>query len=104
MGVYKANRYGDRILRVVSAYAGTPGGSEASELRNKLSDASAPAASYRDSLIAAGKTEAYQSWSEEEDARLTREHYERCSMDEMIKNHKRTRGAILARLRKLNLI
>ena len=99
MGIYKANRYGDRILRVISAYAGTPASSAAAERGARASD-SPP--SGRDGVTSEGK--AGQSWSEAEDAQLTREHYGRCSLDEMVKIHQRTRGAILARLRKLNLM
>ena len=58
----------------------------------------------KDRAAAAGKTEAWQPWSAEEDRQLKREHEEGKSAGEMAKIHKRTYGAIRSRLKKLGLL
>ncbi len=60
--------------------------------------------SYRDKVIAGGSTEAYQSWTKEEDMQLIRERKEGKTTRELSEIHKRTRGAIRSRLKKLDLI
>ena len=71
MGLFKANRYGDRMLKLIDRY------------RN-------PAA--------------YQPWTPEEDERLRREVQKQIPIRELAESHRRTRGAILHRLKKLGLL
>ena len=94
MGVFKANRYGDRILRVVARFetGGGPAGKSAGK-----------PGSHREQVIAEGKAKAYQSWTEKEDQRLSEEFRAGLPLQELADRHHRTRGAILSRLRKLGL-
>lgn len=99
MGIYKANRYGDRILQAIRAYAPAP----------SASGDTAPAekgrfAAYKDGVIAKGCTEAYRSWTGEEDRQLIAEHKSGKTIKEIAGIHKRTIGAICSRLKKLGLI
>ncbi|MDF2610535.1 MAG: recQ, partial [Lachnospiraceae bacterium] len=59
---------------------------------------------YKEDLLAKGKTKAYASWSEEEDQQLTREFLQGMNMRELSELHKRTNGAMKSRLKKLGLI
>ena len=52
-------------------------------------------------IIEKGNTSADQPWSEEEDRRLIREHEEGKSIRELSEIHKRTKGAVKSRLKKL---
>ena len=106
MGIYKANRYGDQILRVVRRYAPEPmpkekasGGTAEKDSRDTAR--SGTLQSYRDHVIAKGNTEAYQSWTTQEDRQLIREHEEGKTIKELSEIHKRTQGAIRSRLKKL---
>jgi len=90
MGVYKARRYGDEILKLVERYApekktGKPAG-------------------HREKLQADGKTEAYQPWSTAEDNRLADEYRRKVPLAQIAEEHRRTRGAILSRLKKLEMV
>ena len=81
MGLFKANRYGDRILQVIQRYAPEPESGKAKSLgktQKKALPTNRPGTfnAYRDEVIAKGNTEAYQPWSEEEDRQLIREHEE----------------------------
>jgi len=96
MGVYKTNRYGEQILAVIRRYAPEPESAPAAR-RGAFQE-------YKANVIAKGSTEAYQSWSKEEDRQLAREHEEGKTPKEMAEIHKRTRGAIRSRLKKLELI
>ncbi len=132
MGLYKANRYGDRILQVMRPYLSPAPGQEkqrpsavrraetrsteagnreaaetddaqtGSTLRKKIDDT--VSAGWRERIIQRGSTEAYAPWTEEEDARLKEELKAHKTPKEMSEMHHRTRGAILSRLKKLNLI
>ena len=107
MGVYKAGRYGDRILAVISRYAPEPEAKEAKTARKASKGGAASSRTFeemKDRAAAAGKTEAWQPWSAEEDRQLKREHEEGKSAGEMAKIHKRTYGAIRSRLKKLGLL
>jgi ATP-dependent DNA helicase RecQ len=96
MGVYKTSRYGEQILAVIRRYAPEPESAPAAR-RGAFQE-------YKANVIAKGSTEAYQSWSKEEDRQLAREHEEGKTPKEMAEIHKRTRGAIRSRLKKLELI
>ena len=109
MGLYKANRYGDRILRVIERYAPEPvtGKSKGS---GKTPDHGARKAgsgsfqAFKEKMIAKGSTEAYQSWTNEEDRQLIRERENGKTIREISELHKRTQGAIRSRLKKLGRI
>ena len=86
-------------------------------LRNRLQEKDAPAREsrkgkhmtsgsgfYREQVIQAGNTSAYESWTAEEDAQLAEEFRRHKTPKEMSEIHHRTRGAILKRLQKLKLI
>ena len=112
MGVFKANRYGDRILRLIERFAPSDRKAERREEHGRDSrrrNADSGGASgrsfmeYREQLAAEGKTEAYQPWTTAEEERLKQEFRENRTLKEMAEAHQRTRGAILKRLRKLGL-
>ena len=106
MGVYKANRYGDQILRVIQLYSPKASGKEKEKkktsIRIPVTDSSYE--TYKDKVIKAGNTEAYQPWTKEEDQQLIREHASGKTTKELSEIHKRTRGAIQSRLKKLGLV
>ena len=109
MGLFKAGKYGDDILRVIRHYAPEPepkrterSGKEEADI--DCSPQQGDFQSYRDKVIAGGSTEAYQSWTKEEDMQLIRERKEGKTTRELSEIHKRTRGAIRSRLKKLDLI
>jgi ATP-dependent DNA helicase RecQ len=94
MGVFKANRYGDQILLVIRRYAPEPepNKTKSSGKAQKKSARTAHPGSfqaYKDKVIEKGSTEAYQSWSKEEDQQLIREHKEGKTTKEMAEIHKR---------------
>ncbi len=105
LGLYKAGRYGDRILKVVARYV--PEQKQQSEVPSKKakkakpSDRPGPLQAYKEKVIASGSAEAYQPWTEQEDRQLIRESEEGKSLREMAEIHKRTSGAIRSRLKKL---
>ena len=112
MGVFKANRYGDRILRLIERFAPEKQGRKASaEKSGPVKPAPPPAertqrgtfTEIKDRLVAEGNTEAYQPWTSGEEEQLRREFRENRTLKEMAEIHKRTRGAILKRLRKMGL-
>ena len=123
MGTYKANRYGDRILEIVRQFRSRDGKPPAGNSgKRKKAEAETGSAysghksalmeklratgngSYREQVIRAGKTAAYGSWTAEEDAQLAEELRQHKTPKEMSEIHRRSRGAILSRLRKLKLI
>ena len=109
MGVFKAGRYGDQILQVVRRYAPRPEpGKSLSGGKHKKEDGrEAPHESFqafKDRIIARGSTEAYQPWTKEEDQQLIREQQEGNTIKELSEIHRRTRGAIRSRLKKLGRI
>ena len=108
MGVFKANRYGDQILLVIRRYVPEPepkktmsSGKGKKESKHITHPGTFQA--YKDNIIANGNTEAYQSWTKEEDQQLMREHEEGKTTKEISEIHKRTQGAIRSRLKKLEL-
>ena len=112
MGVFKANRYGDRILRLIERFAPEKQGRKASAEKSGPVKPASPAAErtqrgtfteIKDRLVAEGNTEAYQPWTSGEEEQLRREFRENRTLKEMAEIHKRTRGAILKRLRKMGL-
>ncbi len=100
MGEYKANRFGEQILEAVRKHTRP-------EKKTGISRHSAKktvkGVSYREDLIQKGKTEAYQSWSRQEEDQLTAEFRSGRSVREMADKHRRTGGAIRSRLKKLKL-
>ena len=109
MGLFKANRYGDQILPVIRHYAPEPEPKKTKSSGKEQKKSKQPARpgtfqALKDKLAAKGSTEAYQSWSQEEDQQLIREHEEGKTIKEMSEIHKRTYGAIRSRLRKLERI
>lgn len=106
MGLFKANKYGDEILRVIRHYAPDPEPKKTRHSGNGKASAGSPAPqgafrAYKDNVIAKGSTEAYQSWSQEEDQQLILEHKKGKTIKELSEIHKRTQGAIRSRLKKL---
>ena len=98
MGIYKAARYGERILALVDRFAPREGGEKTKtpvKAKKKRTFAE-----YLETLQTDGKTGAYQSWSEEEDQQLRREMQEGLTVAQMAEVHKRTRGAIRSRIKK----
>ena len=61
-------------------------------------------AAYRDQVIEAGHTEAYEPWTKEEDRQLIREYESGKTTKELSEIHKRTKGAVRSRLKKLGQI
>ena len=109
MGLFKANKYGEEILRIIKHYA--PASAPKKEKKpgkHKTGDHQPAQAggfqAYKDKVIAEGSTEAYQPWTEEEDRQIIREHHEGKSIQEISEIHRRTQGAIRSRLKKLEQI
>ncbi|MBO7663483.1 MAG: DNA helicase RecQ [Clostridia bacterium] len=105
MGIFKANRYGDQILQVIRLFSPAV---PKKKKEKKKADSSVPAkagsfAAYKDQVIEAGHTEAYQAWTKEEDRKLISEYESGKTPKELSEIHKRTRGAIQSRLKKLGL-
>ena len=100
MGLFKAGKYGDAILRMIRYYAPEPEKQKASKEENR---GTGKFQTYKDKVIARGNTEAYQSWSKKEDDQLLREQADGRTVREMSAIHKRTEGAIRSRLKKLEL-
>ena len=108
MGLFKANKYGDEILRVIQRYVPEPEPQkEKHSPKKKTGDThsvrSGSFQAYKDRVISDGKTEAYQSWTKKEDQQLILERAEGKTIHEMSTIHKRTPGAIRSRLKKLDL-
>ena len=103
MGIYKANRYGDRILDILRRYQPREKDTPAREERTRTPGAGGNG-SCRAQVTGAGNTSAYASWTAEEDAQLAEEFRQHRTPKEMSEIHHRTRGAILKRLQKLKLI
>ena len=109
MGVFKANRYGDQILSVIRRYAPQPEPKKTKSTGKAAKETAhtahpGPFQAFKDKVVANGSTEAYQPWSEKEDQQLIREHEEGKAIKELSEIHKRTRGAIRSRLKKLGRI
>ena len=104
MGLYKANKYGDRILAVISAYMPSASPEEGKQKKKQPAEEKQPAETYRDRVIRSGSTEAYQPWTEAEDRQLAEELEAGMPLKRMAEIHRRTRGAILSRLRKLGKV
>ena len=67
-------------------------------------DRSASLPSYRDQVLASGKTQAWEPWDDEEDDRLITEYYQGLTFDAIAEIHKRTSGAIEHRLIRIGVI
>ena len=106
MGVFKANRYGDQILRVIHLFRPAAPGKrkEKKKTGSRIPSKEGSFAAYRDKVIEAGSTEAYQPWTKEEDQQLIREYESGKTTKELSEIHKRTAGAIRSRLKKLGLV
>ncbi len=105
MGLFKANRYGDRILQVIERYApATKSGKAKKSGKSKQSDHPGSFQAYKDKVIEKGSTEAYQPWTKEEDRQLIRERHEGKTTKQLSEIHRRTQGAIRSRLKKLGII
>ena len=107
MGLFKSNKYGEEILRLIRHYAPEPEPKKTGHPGEKA-QAGRPASqkgfqACKDRIIAAGNTEAYQSWTKKEDDQLAREQRAGKTVKEMAEIHKRTPGAIRSRLKKLEL-
>ena len=98
MGVYKAGRYGDRILSLVDQYVPTGKAPEPKTEKPKRTFQE-----YMATLQQRGQTGAYQPWDEKEDQQLIQEVKEGRSKKEIAEIHHRTTGAINSRIKKLNL-
>ena len=108
MGLFKANRYGDRILMIIRRYVPEPDARKTKKPKKGTADAPHAAKpggfqAYKDKIIARGSVEAYQPWTKKEDEQLIREQKEGKTITEMSEIHKRTSGAIRSRLKKLEL-
>ena len=114
MGLFKANKYGEEILRIIQHYVPesvnkpVSAHKKAKRTGKKTADdrhAVKPGGfqAYKDSVIEKGSTEAYQPWTEQEDKQIIREHEEGKTIREISEIHKRTEGAIRSRLKKLEL-
>ena len=108
MGMFKANKYGDRILPVIRRYAPEPDTQKVKKLKKQAAGSAHVAKAggfqaYKDKIVARGSVEAYQPWTKKEDEQLIREHKEGKTTKEMSEIHKRTPGAIRSRLKKLGL-
>ena len=106
MGLYKAGKYGEEILRLIQRYAPEPERKKTKSSGKAKADSGQPVRpgsfqAYKDQVIARGNTDAYQSWTKEEDRRLIHEQEEGKTIREMAEIHKRTQGAIRSRLKKL---
>ena len=107
MGVFKANRYGDAILTVIRHYAPETKKTKNGGKTQKADTHTARPGTFqaiKDKIVANGSTEAYQSWSKEEDQQLIREREGGKTTKEISEIHKRTVGAIRSRLKKLGRI
>ena len=109
IGLFKANKYGEEILRIIRHYAHEPKAGKVKDsgkakTGGAQSDRRGDFQTYKDKVIAGGSTEAYQSWSKKEDLQLIREQEAGKTIKEMAEIHKRTRGAIRSRLKKLDRI
>ena len=106
MGVFKANRYGDQILQVIQLFrpAATGKKKEKKGTGRSGSPNIGSFAAFKDKVIEAGHTEAYQPWTKEEDQQLIREYESGKTTKELSVIHKRTYGALRSRLKKLKLI
>lgn len=103
VGVLKADKYSMRFTNLIESYmAGKLMQTHTNE-QNEHIDA-CDAISYRDKVISEGKTNAYQSWTTDEDTKLTSEYREGLPVEEIGKVHNRTSGAIRSRLLKLSII
>ncbi len=108
MGVFKAAKYGDQILPLIRRYAPESDfpktkGSAAGKVGAKQAAQSGAFQAYKDKVISSGSTDAYKPWTKKEDDQLLREQKEGKTIREMSEIHKRTRGAIRSRLKKLEL-
>ena len=105
MGVFKANRYGDQILRVIRLFSPVipEKRKEKKKTPNSISVKRGSFAAHKDRVIEAGNIEAYQAWTKEEDRQLIREYESGKTTNELSEIHKRTRNAIRSRLKKLGL-
>ncbi len=103
MGLFKANRYGDQILMVIRLYSRGIAKSKKEKRSAGEHSTSKPGGftAYKDSIIAKGKTEAYQPWTKQEDQQLIQEYQSGKTVKELSEIHKRTSGAIRSRLKKL---
>ncbi len=108
MGLFKANKYGDRILLAIRRYVPETDIPKINKPKKQTADPRHAAKSgrfqaYKDKIIAKGSIEAYQSWTKKEDEQLIREQKEGKTIKEMSETHQRTPGAIRSRLKKLEL-
>lgn len=102
VGNAKAEKYGQNFTELIKAYL-----QEHPELQKSkgMTDSVKPEneISYREKVINKGLHSAYSPWTDKEDAQLEEEFRNGLSVKEMSGIHKRTRGAICSRLKKLGL-
>ena len=108
MGLFKAGKYGEEILRIIRHYAPQPEPVRKKKPSGSPSGAVSPASKgtfrdYKDKITAQGSTEAYQPWTDREDQQLVRERKEGKTVGELSAIHRRTQGAIRSRLKKLDI-
>lgn len=94
VGKAKQERYGEAFLAVIRD------GKEP----NEAAELAGEGKTYRERLTERGLTAAFKPWTEAEDAKLRIEFEEEDSFARMAESHRRTVGAIKARLVKLGLI
>ena len=124
MGVFKANRYGDQILELVDRFGRGRRSGKTEPAKDRLpssakQDAAGQTSSSRSGAVGQppsmppaadvqpssnGREAAGQPWTEEEDWRLTQEFRHQMDLKDIARAHQRSRGAILSRLKKLNLV
>ena len=106
MGIFKANRYGDEIFEVLEQYRPETKAPKQPDVKKRpeKKDKGGSFQQYKDRTAAEEKTEAYLPWRPQEDRQLIREYEENIPLAEISRIHRRTRGAILSRLRKLRQV
>ena len=97
----KAEAYGDDLLSIIGMFTDNSSVEEHSVDENEETDNKKN--SYRDKVISMGKASAYASWTQAEDEQLKNEYESGLGIKELSDIHKRTTGAIRARIKKLGL-
>lgn len=102
VGTTKRAKYGERFIDCIRNTVGEPAPSSSS--RNKPQTKQIHLSNYRARLAEKGITEAYQPWTEKEEAELRNEFRVGLSIGQLAEQHGRTKGAIRARLKKIGLM
>lgn len=97
VGKVKQERYGKWFMLLIGKYANSQKPPDNQTIQPPPPDRQ----NYREKVIQSGSVDAYQPWTEDEDVQLKNELRDGLSIREISENHLRTKGAILARLKKL---